>query len=61
MAEIDLIPTDYRNRIWLQGRARGLAGVTALLLVLLCRAAGMVPGAVIENLRTGLLRSACSH
>lgn len=35
MAEIDLIPTDYRNRIWLQGRARGLAGVTALLLILL--------------------------
>lgn len=35
MAEIDLIPTDYRNRVWLQGRARVLAGATVLLLVLL--------------------------
>jgi multidrug efflux pump subunit AcrA (membrane-fusion protein) len=35
MTEIDLIPTDYRNRVWLQGRAREIVSVVALLLVAL--------------------------
>jgi hypothetical protein len=35
MAEIDLIPTDYRSRIWLQGKALNLGVMVALLVVLL--------------------------
>lgn len=35
MTEIDLIPTDYRNRIWLQGQARTIAGVVLLLVAVL--------------------------
>ncbi|MEZ5542658.1 MAG: PilN domain-containing protein [Pseudomonadota bacterium] len=41
MHEIDLIPTDYRNRIWLQGRARAIGGmlVSVVLGLLLALAA----------------------
>ncbi|MGB5538977.1 MAG: hypothetical protein WBO37_02690 [Gammaproteobacteria bacterium] len=35
MTEIDLIPTDYRYRIWLQGRARQVVSVVVVLLVAL--------------------------
>lgn len=35
MTDIDLIPTDYRNRIWLQGRALLVGGVTTLAIIVL--------------------------
>lgn len=34
MADIDLIPADYRNRIWLQGRAKLFAAGIASMLVI---------------------------
>lgn len=34
MADIDLIPADYRNRIWLQGRAKLFAALVASMLVI---------------------------
>ena len=34
MADIDLIPTDYRNRIWLRGRTKLFAAGIAAMLVL---------------------------
>lgn len=40
MTDIDLIPTDYRNRVWLQSQARtvGIVGVTLLVILLLALA-----------------------
>ena len=35
MTDIDLIPADYRNRIWLQGRAREVGMVVILVVVAL--------------------------
>ena len=40
MSDIDLIPTDYRNRIWLQGRARVVASVVVLVMLALLLALG---------------------
>jgi hypothetical protein len=42
MAEIDLIPTDYRKRIWLRGRARAVVAVTLVLGLLQLATAGLI-------------------
>jgi hypothetical protein len=42
MAEIDLIPTDYRNRIWLLGRARAVVSGALALGLLQLVLAGLI-------------------
>jgi len=58
MTDIDLIPAEYRNRIWLQGRAREVGGVVTLLVVaLLLILAILHHQAVKANIRISGLQS----
>jgi hypothetical protein len=52
MAEIDLIPADYRSRIWLQGKALNIGVAVALAVVVLLLALGVLH---YQAIRTGRL------
>lgn len=55
MSEIDLIPTDYRNRLWLQSRAQILGtAIIVLLLVtaLICGGLHLMAGSIAKKIAT---------